>query len=441
MEIAALENPLDRRDDFASWLLPEGCDKPISTNQGSIDLPFQRWFRFKEAFSPRFVAESISMSRIPVRRLCDPFGGSGTTALCAQFAGIFPSTLELNPFMADVIRSKLTVHDPRVVAEAVEWVVSRSRKVEVDVAVLLAGAPGTLVEPGRPGEGRWVLNANVADEILRLRESIEEAPFDGATRRLMKVVLGSRIVPFSNVVINGKGRRYRGGWRDRLHEDGAVSDSFEAEMAEVLRDLRDCGDRREDGFHFVEGDARSRTAELLGEGASDMALFSPPYPNSFDYVDTLNLQLWILGYLRSGADNRTLRNATLRSHVQIGRDHPLPAGSSPILDRTLSALSDVRKRLWHPQIPEMVGGYFGDMESVLAQLRDVVVPGGSVVIVAGDSRYAGIHVPVTEVLADLAGDLGFDVLERRTLRSMRASPQQGGQHALPETILHLGRGR
>lgn len=437
MDIATLDTPI--AEGFAPWLLPAGCDKPISTNQGSLDLPFQRWFRFKEAFSPRFVAEAIAMSRVPVRRLCDPFGGSGTTALCAQFAGIFPATLELNPFMADVIRSKLTSHDPATVEAAVAWAVDRARGAKVDARALLAGGPDTLVEPGRAGQGRWVLDANVASDLLGLREAIDGAPFDEAVRRLMKVVLGSRIVPFSNVVINGKGRRYRGGWQGRVHPDGAVIDSFGKEMAEVVKDLRSCGSRRQPGFDFVEGDARARTADLARSGRSDMALFSPPYPNSFDYVDTLNLQLWVLGYLRSNDDNRSLRKSTLRSHVQIGREHPLPKGGSEILDRTLTELDAVRKQLWHPQIPEMVGGYFGDMESVLDQLREVVVPGGSIVIVSGDSRYAGVHVPVTEVLADLAADLGYEVRERRTLREMRASPQQGGQHALPETILHLGR--
>lgn len=424
--------------DFAPWLLPEGCDKPITTNQGAGDIPFQRWFRFKEAFSPRFVAESIGLSRTPVRRICDPFGGSGTTALCAQFAGIFPATLELNPFMADVIRSKLTSHSPTEVEAATEWVVRESAHASVDVAGLLRNAPSTLVEPGAEGKNRWVLHASVADEIMRLRETIEAAPFERSVRRLLRVILGSRIVPFSNVVINGKGRRYRGGWAGRTHAPGAVASSFAREMAGVLRDLRQSGDRKERGFHFVEGDARRRVVDLAAEGPSDMALFSPPYPNSFDYVDTLNLELWILGYLTSSEDNRALRTATLRSHVQIGRDHPLPDGTSPILDRTLDALDGVRRQLWHPHIPAMVGGYFGDMERVLAQLRAVVRKGGSVVVVSGDSRYAHVHVPVTEILGELATGLGYEVRGVNTLRSMRASPQQGGQHSLPETVLHLG---
>lgn len=61
----------------------------------------------------------------------------------------------------------------------------------------------------------------------------------------------------------------------------------------------------------------------------DLAVFSPPYPNSFDYTDVYNIELWTLGYIRDAASNQRLRSATLSSHVQIGRkfctllqDHP-----------------------------------------------------------------------------------------------------------------------
>ncbi|HHM2039652.1 TPA: hypothetical protein ACRGI2_005308, partial [Klebsiella pneumoniae] len=38
-------------DNFSKWLSKYNEKAPTSSNQGTIDLPFQRWFRFKEAFS------------------------------------------------------------------------------------------------------------------------------------------------------------------------------------------------------------------------------------------------------------------------------------------------------------------------------------------------------------------------------------------------------
>ncbi|HZH08351.1 MAG TPA: SAM-dependent methyltransferase, partial [Lautropia sp.] len=71
-----------------------------STN--ASDLPFQRWHRFKEAFDPELIARAVRESPRQVRSLADPFGGSGTSALAAQFLGVTPSTVEVNPFLADL---------------------------------------------------------------------------------------------------------------------------------------------------------------------------------------------------------------------------------------------------------------------------------------------------------------------------------------------------
>jgi DNA modification methylase len=65
----------------------------LGTNAGSIDLPFQGWRRFKEAFAPELIERAVHESIIPVHHLVDPFGGSGTTALAAQFLGITNKSL------------------------------------------------------------------------------------------------------------------------------------------------------------------------------------------------------------------------------------------------------------------------------------------------------------------------------------------------------------
>ena len=85
----------------------------IGSNAGSRPLPFQRWRRFKEAFAPEIVERALCETSGVVRHIADPFGGSGTTAIAAQFLGIKPTTIEVNPFLADLIVEPL---DYRLVA-------------------------------------------------------------------------------------------------------------------------------------------------------------------------------------------------------------------------------------------------------------------------------------------------------------------------------------
>ena len=70
----------------------------IGTNAGCSPLPFQRWRRFKEAFAPEIVERALAETPGTVRHIADPFGGSGTTALAAQFLGIKPTIIEVKSF-------------------------------------------------------------------------------------------------------------------------------------------------------------------------------------------------------------------------------------------------------------------------------------------------------------------------------------------------------
>jgi hypothetical protein len=170
-----------------------------------------------------------------------------------------------------------------------------------------------------------------------------------------------------------------------------------------------------------------------------LAVFSPPYPNSFDYTDVYNVELWMLGYLSSPKDNRELRVSTLCSHVQIARDFPAAPRGSATLNDTLGHLDERRVQLWDRRIPEMVGGYFADLISVLKSIREAIAVSGRAWMVVGDSRYAGVRIPTARILAELAPDIGWRVLNTESCRSMRVSPQQGGRHELDEMLVVLSR--
>ena len=185
---------------------------------------------------------------------------------------------------------------------------------------------------------------------------------------------------------------------------------------------------------MLRGDCLSK---LLKASPSDLAVFSPPYPNSFDYTDVYNVELWVLGYLDGADSNHKLRKSTLCSHVQLKRQYlPAPAGSLR-LTRALGRLQRERANLWSPWIPDMIGHYFHDMRQVLSLLHDRLTSKGEVWAVVGDSRYAGIQIPVAQILADYAPALGYRVLNIEPFRSMRASAQQGGQHQQAESLLVL----
>ena len=405
----------------------------LGTNAGSPPLPFQRWRRFKEAFAPELVERALIETPGSVQHIADPFGGSGTTALAAQFLGIRPTTIEVNPFLADLIEAKIATLDFDAAARAFGRVIERVVRGCPPKFPLFPGAPPTFVEPGH--DGRYVFSRAVAGRLLAYRNAIE-LERDEACKRLFRVVLASAAIPASNVVVSGKGRRYRQGWRQREQDPKVVDQLFRTGVLEAFHDLRRFASRRCLDYTLLRGDARTRAVEI---GSHDLAVFSPPYPNSFDYTDVYNVELWALGYLHNSEGNTKLRHATLRSHVQVLRDFNGCGVCSQALTTTINALREARDELWNRHIPEMIGAYAADLAIVMEHLWRGLRSRGRAYIVVGDSRYAGVDIPVAQILTEIAEPLSYRVVALEPSRSMRSSPQQGGRHELGETLVVLER--
>lgn len=405
----------------------------FGTNAGAAELPFQSWRHFKEAFAPELVARAVSKSKIPVCSCLDPFGGSGTTALASQFLGVHPVTIEVNPFLADLIEVKLSEYCTDELVSELGELMRRADASSVDESELLSHLPKSFVEPGV--KGRWIFDRPVALRIAGLLSATDDI-VDERHQRLFRVLLGGILIDVSNVVINGKGRRYRQGWKRRLCVPNDVDVAFLFNVQRAISDVHRYARRQCLSYDLFRGDCRTALSEVP---PCELAVFSPPYPNSFDYTDVYNVELWMLGYLMDACSNQALRKSTLSSHVQVGRRFPQPPTDSPKLQSSLDQLYRCRMSLWDRRIPEMVGGYFSDLMNVLLGLHARIVPNGAIWMVVGDSRYADVRIETAEIVAELAKHVGWDVEHIESCRSMRASPQQGGQLVLREKLVVLRR--
>jgi hypothetical protein len=348
---------------------------------------------------------------------------------------VHPATIEVNPFLADLIEGKLCRYEVGELVRSYAEVLKKCRAIRPALRDMLKFAPQTFVEPGV--DGRWIFNRPIAKKLIALRLAISELKNEDH-RRLFRVLLGSIAVKLSNVVISGKGRRYRSGWETRTESADSVERYFRETAEKAIEDITRFGRRAESKYTLLCGDSR-KLVENMPE--AEFSLFSPPYPNSFDYTDIYNVELWLLGYLASSAENRDLRQATLRSHVQVKRSYEGEPPDSKLLNKTVRALTRKSEQLWDQNIPDMVRAYFDDMAAIMRGLHTTMAPKADVMMVIGDSRYAGVRVDVASICSEMAGALGFKVVSSRPIRAMRASAQQGGHHILSEALLHLKKAR
>ena len=397
----------------------------LGTNAGARTLPFQNWRKIKEAFAPELIARGLKESPIPVQRCIDPFGGSGTTGLACQFLGVHPVVAEINPYLADLIEAKLAAYpSTEKLSSDLDAVLEASAHNALGSARShFASAPRTFIEPGH--KDRWIFNYEVAECIVALLYAIDE--LDDTSRLLFRVLLGGILVEVSNVRVSGKGRRYRRRWKDRIVPPTRVAELFSASARSAIKDIRRFTPRSVTSYEVLRGDSRGTLLEIE---PCELAVFSPPYPNSSDYTDVYNIELWALGYLDSPDANSVLRLATLSSHVQISRNFPEPPAGSPTLREVLDGLDSQRCELWDHRIPAMVGAYFTDLLDVLNELNRVLVPGGTAWIVVGDSRYAKVQIPVAKVLQELVASRGVGGIGDRAIqRHAHVSPARGRKDA------------
>ncbi|BBH15052.1 class I SAM-dependent methyltransferase [Chromobacterium haemolyticum] len=414
----------------------EGIDlskssETITTNQQGKITAFQRWFSFKEAFSPAFVIGAIEGLGYTPEHIIDPFGGSGTTALTAQLLGIQATTIEVNPFLADLISAKVT----SVTSEQLRTAIAdfQVRLLDTPVNILrLSHLPQTFVED--ESKARWIFPKEIAKRITQYLDVIDT--FNDITiQRLFKVALGAILVPCSNVYINGKGRRYRRSWQINQCNKSDLDSQFRDQLNIIFEDSLRFENRSNSLINVIHNDSRVALSSINKK--ADLIIFSPPYPNSFDYTDIYNIELWMLDYLKCSIDNKGLRNNTMRSHVQVNRGYDWPRTASPSLQMIYGELDTARNQLWDRKIPDMITAYFKDLEDILIQCYRLLNQTGKVIIVVGDSKYADVLINVADVLSEIAHGIGFSRITRTEVRKMRASAQQGGRHQLREWVLEL----
>jgi hypothetical protein len=120
-------------------------------------------------------------------------------------------------------------------------------------------------------------------------------------------------------------------------------------------------------------DARQPFPSVESESVS-LAVFSPPYPNAFDYHLYHRFRMFWLGF-----DPRAIKNGEIGAHLRYQ-----PDGSQ----------------------------WLADMVACFANLRRVMRPGAAIVCVVGDGLAQGELIPSGELLWTSIPELGLRQLHR-----------------------------
>jgi hypothetical protein len=171
----------------------------------------------------------------------------------------------------------------------------------------------------------------------------------------------------------------------------------------------------------IIGDARRYPHEVK-QYKYDAILTSPPYPNRHDYTRIYALEL-LVGFIKNNQTLKQLRYQTLRSHVEARRKYIVKDYFPPlVLKKKLDELS--KRKLNNKQIIPTITGYFEDMYLCLNEMKSVLKPNKHLGLVISNVRFAGVMIPVDEILCRVGEQLGLRIKNIIALRYRGNSSQQ-----------------
>jgi len=401
----------------------------------STDRAFHDWYRFVLSFPPHLVRHYFDkFSLTSGNTVLDPFCGTGTTIVEAKKNAMIGIGIEASPLAALASRVKTTWRvDPHQLIECADDVVKSAKK-------------------SLSNKNNQYLHLLPAQQSLLLKDSICELPLHKCLLLIREIdevlneeIKNTLLLALAHVAVHSASNLKFGpevGVRKKKKQDAPVLEDFQLKVSVMAEDLKTFSNFSHLTTQVFQADAR-KLRERLDKESIDGIITSPPYPNEKDYTRTTRLESVLLGLISDKKGLRQIKHSLIRSntrnvYVQDSDDVSIRSGSnvdriSKEIERRRIALNKTSgfERMYH----RVTRLYFGGMKQHFLNLRPYLKPGAKLAYVVGDqASYLQVMIRTGELLAEIADEVGFDVLGMDLFRT-RISTVTGEQ--LREEVLIL----
>lgn len=367
--------------------------------------PIHNWYSYVEGYSACLVINELDMIKDKkIECIYDPFAGTGTTPLVASQRGIKSYYSETNPFMLNVIDTKINcvrkICNEKIGTTLLKEFLDKIEKKNFkSIKNIEWGGFEKFFE-----EERLNIILQIKKEIFKVKEE--------NTRKILMLALSSIVVPSSKTVRRGDLRYATEKEMIKKNKDSVI-DLFIKKLESIINDIGYYGNTLKCETTLLKPDAR----DISEENLFDCVITSPPYLNGTNYIRNTKLELKLndfitdesnMPFFHSKGIIAGINNVSKRNENFIPLDFV-----KPYVDRLEPIVYDKR-------IVKMIIGYFNDMDTVIKKLSVALKDNGIFIMDIGDSQFAGVHIPTHEILSQICENYGFIKYDESILRKRRS---------------------
>lgn len=381
----------------------------ISANRNS-GAPVYSWLRYKHSFSKELVQNLISEFDLKSGDwVLDPFCGGGTTLLTCKENGINSLGIDVLPFAVFLTNAKTDNYKLQELYEGLE-----------DLKTLLAKGKNLYASLPDISYIKKAFNPEIEKKLLQIKGAINRIE-NAKAQNFFNLAFLSILENVSNTTKAGGFLRIR----ERNINPEQVEIMLFTKIDSMIADLN--LQRSKNGIR--KGNAKAKLGDsrnIATKREFDAVITSPPYPNRHDYTRIYSLEL-AFDFISSNDEMKKLRYDTLRSHVEARKRYEVENYEQPIVLQRLLRLVE-RNGTNNSKVLPMLEGYFEDMYISLTEMHRCLKKNGQIGLVVSNVRFAGVNIPVDEILAELGENTGLKTTGIWAARVRGNSPQQMGKY-------------
>ncbi len=333
----------------------------------------------------------------------DPFSGSGTTALESKYLDRNFLGIEINPLSIMMCNVKTADYDIEILENVFERLIKLFEEDSDEV---------------KEEEIPYVVNRDhwfkdfVQIDLIKISRNIPKAT-EGLNDREKYVnfymaTLSAIVKQVSNAdtmhVFPGISKRMR-----RLEAEGAIHinvfDTYKRACKKRIAYVKELGSHNST-ISFIEGDSSKLDLSKYANSV-DLIVTNPPYISSVRYAETLKLELYWMGIIKSSEEYTRLSNS------MIGNDHIAKKLTLEKKYTNYNFINELIDQMFEidKKQARVICDFFTLMENVIKNMSIILKKGKKLVMKISDSKIRKIKVPTGKLLTMIAEENGFKLVD------------------------------